>query len=275
MSLSPATLIAAVLALSIGLSLVMTLAWVVQQRTGNSGWVDTIWTFGLGVIGVTAALWPDAAEGNGRQWLVAGLIAMWALRLGGYIAHRSSGIQDDPRYAALIAGWGADARRQMFMLLQKQALVSIPLSMTLFLAAHTAQPLWRVLDVAAVALFLVAAAGEALADHQLRRFRVAHPQRTAVCDEGLWAWSRHPNYFCEWLMWVGFALLAIGPSPAGWLAIAGPAAIYWLLTQISGIPPLEAHMLRTRGDAFRRYQERTSAFFPWPPGRSASAGTRP
>ena len=267
-------LLSALAVLSVALSLVMMLAWAVQQRTGNSGWVDTVWTFGLGAIGIAAALWPDPATANGRQWLVAVMIAAWALRLGGHIAHRSSGIQDDPRYAHLIEGWGADARKQMFVLLQKQALVSIPLAMTLFLAAHNREPLWRALDVAAVALFALAAAGEALADHQLRRFRSGHPQRTAVCDEGLWAWSRHPNYFFEWLMWGAFALLAIDYSLTGWLALAGPLAIYWLLTQVSGIPPLEEHMLRTRGEAFRRYQARTSAFFPLPPGQVAETGTR-
>lgn len=274
MASNPTALLAALAALSAALSLVMMLAWTVQQSTGNSGWIDTVWTFGLGVIGIAAAFWPDPAGTSGRQWLVAALIAAWALRLGAHIAHRSSRIQDDPRYAQLIAGWGADARRQMFFLLQKQALVSIPLAMTLFLAAHNPEPLWRGLDVAAVVLFGVGAAGEALADHQLRRFRVAHPQRTAVCDEGLWAWSRHPNYFFEWLMWIAFALLAVGPSLAGWLAIAGPAAIYWLLTRISGIPPLEDHMLRTRGEDFRRYQRRTSAFFPWPPGSSTETENR-
>lgn len=267
-------LLSALAVLSVALSLVMTLAWAVQQRTGNSGWVDTMWTFGLGAIGIAAALWPDPATANGRQWLVAVMIAAWALRLGGHIAHRSSGIQNDPRYAQLIEGWGTDARKQMLILLQKQALVSIPLATTLFLAAHNPEPLWRTLDVAAVALFSLAAAGEALADHQLRRFRSRHQRRTAVCDEGLWAWSRHPNYFFEWLMWVAFALLAIDYSLIGWFAFAGPLAIYWLLTQVSGIPPLEEHMLRTRGDAFRRYQARTSAFFPLPPGRVAETGTR-
>lgn len=260
-------LLAALLAMSAALSLVMTVAWVIQQRTGNSGWIDTVWTFGLGGIGIAAALWP-AADTTGRQWLVAGLIAAWALRLGAHIAHRSSGLAEDPRYAQLIAQWGTDARRQMFILLQKQALVSIPMALTLYLAAHNLDPLWRASDVVAVVMFVIAAAGEALADHQLRSFRARHPQRSAVCDDGLWAWSRHPNYFFEWMMWVAFALLAIGSSPYGWLAIAGPLAIYWLLTTISGIPPLEEHMLRTRGDAFRRYQQRTSAFFPLPPQRS-------
>lgn len=255
----------ALVVLSAALSLVMTVAWIIHQWTGNSGWIDTTWTFGLGLIGVVAALWPAPGEATARAVLVAALAAVWALRLGVHIAHRSSGVGDDPRYADLVKEWDADAPRQMFILLQKQAIVSIPLAMTLYLASHNAAAPWRGVDLVAVALFAAGIAGEALADHQLKQFRATHAHRTDVCDVGLWGWSRHPNYFFEWLMWVALALLAIGSSPWGWLAIGGPVAIYWLLTQVSGIPPLEEHMLRTRGEAFRRYQARTSAFFPLPP----------
>lgn len=250
--------------LGAALSAVMAGAFMVQQRTGNSGWVDTIWTFGLGAIGVASALWPLGFGGSpdGRQWLVAAMIAAWALRLGLHIAHRTRGISDDPRYAELIRGWGEDAPRQMFVLLQKQALVSIPLAVTLMLAANAPAPLWQPLDVLAVVVFAAGWVGEMTADAQLRAFSKDGPG--GVCDTGLWAWSRHPNYFCEWLMWVAFALLALN-SGWGLLALAGPAAIYWLLTSVSGIPPLEQHMRRTRGDPYRRYQARTNAFFPWPP----------
>lgn len=255
----------AFIALSVCMSAVMALAWLVQHKTGNTGWIDTVWTFGLGLLGAGAALSPAGFETSGRGWLIAGLMVLWALRLGLHIAHRSSSIGTDPRYEALRAEWGADAPKRMFVLLQKQALVSIPLAVTIYLAAHNPTELWRVLDIAAVALFLAAAGGEALADHQLRVFRNSNPPRQAVCDQGLWAWSRHPNYFFQWLMWVAIALLAIGPWLLGWVALAGPVVMYWLLTRISGVPPLEEHMLQTRGTAFEAYQKRTSPFFPIPP----------
>ena len=267
--MTSAILFVAVLLMSAALSAVMAVAWRVQQRTGNSGWVDMIWTFGLGAIGIAAALAPlTQASPAGRQLLVAVFLLAWALRLGAHIATRTMGISDDPRYAELIRGWGADARLQMFWLLQKQALVSIPLALSVFLAAHSPSPDLRPQDFAAIAIMLVALVGEAAADGQLRRFRGDPRNRGRVCDSGLWRWSRHPNYFFEWLGWVAYPLLAIdlsGAYPWGWLALAGPACMYWLLAHVSGIPPLERHMLRSRGAAYRAYQDRTSAFFPAPP----------
>lgn len=253
------------ISLAAGLSAVMFVAWLVHERTNNAGFIDTVWTFGLAGIGAITALWPLDGGAEGRQWLIACLIIVWALRLGVHLAGRSAHIGDDPRYAELRTQWGADASKQMFVLLQKQALVSIPLALTLYFAAHLAEPLWRTIDVLGVCVFTAGLIGEAIADRQLRAFRFANPGRKAVCDHGLWRWSRHPNYFFEWMMWVGLALLGLSWTPLSWLVVAGPIAIYWLLTSVSGIPPLEQHMLRTRGEPFRRYQQRTSAFFPLPP----------
>src|SRR5258708_34948544 len=96
------------IAIAVSLSVLMAIAWAVQQHTGNSGWVDTIWTFSLGLVGAGSALWPaGGAAPNARQWLVAALVAIWSLRLGAHIAARSAGITDDPRYAAFAKEWGA------------------------------------------------------------------------------------------------------------------------------------------------------------------------
>jgi steroid 5-alpha reductase family enzyme len=268
-----ATFIAVVALLSASLSGVMAAAWLVQQRTGNSGWVDTIWTFGLGLVGALAALAPIGPQPwpMQRQILVAIFLSIWALRLGVHIATRTAGITDDPRYDELIRQWGLDSRRQMFWLLQKQALVSIPLATSIFLAAHNPTAVTRAEDMLAIALLAIAIAGEAVADRELRRFREDPANRGRVCDRGLWRFSRHPNYFFEWLGWCAYPLLAIdvsGSYPLGWVALAGPACMYWLLAYVSGIPPLEAHMVRSRGAAYRAYQARTSAFFPSPPTSS-------
>lgn len=254
--------------ISAALAVIMAGAWVLQQRTGNSGWVDTVWTFGLGAVGMVVALAPISAdETRARQLLVAALVGLWALRLGSHIALRTKGISDDPRYAELIRGWGRHARHEMFWLLQKQALVTIPLALSIFLAAHNPAPALSSRDVLAALILAIAVGGEALADNQLRRFR-NDANDSSVCDVGLWRWSRHPNYFFEWLGWLAYPLLAINPTgdyPWGWLAVGGPVCMYWLLAHVSGIPPLEEHMLRSRGEAYRAYQHRTSAFFPWPP----------
>src|ERR1700744_4033412 len=100
----------ALVAIALSLSVLMAGAWIVQQRTGNSGWVDTIWTFSLGLVGAVSALWPlSGGPLTLRQWLVAVLIAIWSLRLGVHIAVRTTKITDDPRYAEYIRQWGAGA----------------------------------------------------------------------------------------------------------------------------------------------------------------------
>lgn len=271
------TFVLAVFVQSLALSAIMSGAWAVQQRTGNSGWVDTIWTFGLGLIGTLAALIPLSNSVPVRQVLVAGIVFAWSLRLGLHIASRTARISDDPRYAELIRGWGPDARRQMYWLLQKQALVTIPLAASIFLAAHNPAPGFRLQDALAVCVMIVAIAGEAAADRQLRAFRSLPGNHSKVCDVGLWRWSRHPNYFFEWLGWLAYPLMAIdlgGGYAVGWVAVAGPVCMYWLLAHVSGVPPLEEHMLRSRGDAYRAYQARTSVFFPMPPRSSERGGLR-
>src|SRR6478609_9173429 len=137
----------ALAAIAVALAILMAGAWLVQQRTGNSGWVDTIWTFSVGLVGAAGALWPIGdAPPNARQWLVAALVAIWALRLGSHIALRSRGIADDPRYAAIAREWGVDSARKMFIFLQNQALGSIPLVFSIFVAARFPSDVLRAQD---------------------------------------------------------------------------------------------------------------------------------
>jgi len=100
----------ALAAIAVALSVLISGAWLVQQRTGNSGWVDTIWTFAVGLVGAGSALWPVAgAAPNARQGLIAALVTIWSVRLGLHIAVRTAGIADDPRYAAFAREWGVDS----------------------------------------------------------------------------------------------------------------------------------------------------------------------
>jgi steroid 5-alpha reductase family enzyme len=266
----------ALAAIALSLSLLMAGAWMVQQRTGNSGWVDTIWTFSLGLVGAGSALWPVAGSApNARQWLVAALVAIWSLRLGVHIAVRTSGITDDPRYAAFAREWGADSPRKMFVFLQNQGFGSIPLVFAIFVAAHFPSDQLRPQDYLAAVILLSAIAGEALADAQLKRFREQPPNQDRVCDVGLWRWSRHPNYFFEWLGWVAYPVIAISLDhplfyPWGWASLLAPVFMYWILVHVTGIPPLEEQMLRSRGERYRDYQSRTSIFFPLPPRRGVA-----
>ena len=203
---------------------------------------------------------------------VAGLAVLggaWGLRLGLHLWHRVSGEAEDGRYAQLRKRWG-NAPLKWLAMFQFQALL-IALFALPFLAV-AANPVgdWNGWFVAGIAAWLLCVGGEALADRQLARFRANPANHGKTCRDGLWRYSRHPNYFFEWLGWCAWPVFAISFSsawPWGWLALTGPAYIYWLLNHVSGVPLLEAHMRRSRPEAFATYAARTSRFFLRPPKR--------
>jgi steroid 5-alpha reductase family enzyme len=255
------------LTLAVALSLTMAFAWSVARHPGKSGWTDAIWSFAIGGAGIIGALAPLHGAPDARQWLVAALVAIWSLRLGLHIAQRTMGAGDDPRYADLRTTWGDAFPRQLFIFLQIQALAAFFLAISITAAARNPAPFPAWSDLAGALILIVAIWGEGVADRQLTAFRKNPANRGRVCDAGLWGLSRHPNYFFEWLGWLAYATIAIGPAGRfawGFAALSGPALMYWLLVYASGIPPLEAHMLRSRGDLFRAYQARVRAFFPIP-----------
>jgi steroid 5-alpha reductase family enzyme len=201
---------------------------------------------------------------------VAALVAIWSLRLGSHIAARTAEISDDPRYAAFAAEWGVDSPRKMFIFLQNQGLGSIPLVFAIFVAARFPSDALRLQDYLGALILFIGIAGEALADAQLKRFRIDPANNGRVCDIGLWRWSRHPNYFFEWFGWLAYPVIAVSSDyplfyPWGWATLLAPVFMYWILMHVTGIPPLEQQMLRSRGDRYRDYQTRTSMFFPLPP----------
>jgi steroid 5-alpha reductase family enzyme len=261
------TYLIALAAIALSLSALMAGAWVVQQRTGNSGWVDTIWTFSLGLVGAASALWPISGSGSqSRQVLVAALVVIWSVRLGSHIAARTATITDDPRYAAFAKEWGVNSAKKMFFFLQNQGFGSIPLVFAIFVAAHAPSSELRVQDYLGAVILFVGIAGEGLADSQLKAFRNDPANKGKVCDVGLWGWSRHPNYFFEWFGWLAYPVIAISLDyPWGWATLLAPIFMYWILVHVTGVPPLEEQMLRSRGDRYRAYQARTSKFFLLPP----------
>ena len=251
---------------AVTLALAMTGAWAVQLRTGQSGWIDAIWSFAVGGVGAAGALAPIAGEDRltARQMLVAVCVLAWSVRLGLHIVRRALRGGDDPRYKALREEWGANFVFRLFLFLQVQAVAAFVLVICVLAAARNLAPLgWG--DALGLAILAIAVLGEAAADAQLARFARSPGAKGAVCQIGLWRYSRHPNYFFEWLAWLSYPVIAIGlpaDNPRGLIALAGPAMIYWLLVHVSGIPPLETHMLKSRGAAFADYQKRVNAFFP-------------
>jgi steroid 5-alpha reductase family enzyme len=250
--------------------LVMLGSWFIQKRTRNAGWVDVCWTFGAGAVCVAAALWPIDGALWPRQLLVAPFVAVWSVRLGAYIAPRvAAEAREDARYARMRAEWGDAFDRNILGFILIQAPAAAILALSVYAAAHSgaAELGWR--DALAGALLVFGLIGEAVADDQMRRFR-ARPDRAPIMDQGLWGWSRHPNYFFEWLVWTAYPVLAFDPARLlTWLTLAAPALMYLILRYGSGVPILEKSMLESRGEAFRRYQARVSAFFPLPPRRTS------
>lgn len=248
-----------------GLMLAMAAAALVAERTRRSGFVDGIWSLSTGLV--TVVMIVLLAGWSERALLITGLVGLWAVRLARHLLGRSfAELGDDPRYAALRREWGAQAARRMFRFLQAQAVAGWLLALSATAMALREGPL-DLRDICGGLLALAALYGEARADRTLSAFRKGQPG--AICDQGLWGWSRHPNYFFEWLFWLGLALAGLGgPDVRSGLALLAPMIMYLLLVHVSGIPPLEAHMLKSRGAAFAAYQARVSAFFPRPPRRS-------
>jgi len=244
----------------------MNAGWLFQRRAGNSGWIDVFWTYGTGAACAAAALWPQTGALDARGWLLAAMMASWALRLGSYIALRVARSAEDARYVRFKADWGAAYQRRIWILIQPQAAVSALLCLSVMAAAVRPAGALDLRDFLAVAIFLLAVGGETVADRQLAQFKVAHPKGGGICDVGLWRWSRHPNYFFEWLTWFSLPVMALDPArPVSWLTLAAPAVMFIVLRYVTGVPPLEAAMQASRGAAFDAYRRRTSAFFPVPP----------
>lgn len=257
------TPIAAVLGL---MAAIMTAAWLFGLKVRNGGWTDVFWSLGSGAALVMAALWPAPAAYGPRSWLAAALAAAWSLRLAAYLTPRVAGHPEDARYASFRAEFGERYALGMAGVALAQAPATALLSISVALAAQRPAAGLDLRDLAGAVILLVAVAGEGLADAQMRRFKADPANKGRVCDRGLWAWSRHPNYFFEWIGWFAYPLIALDPQrPVTWLSLSAAVVMYLLLTRVSGLPPLEKAMLQSRGAAYRAYQARVSGFFPRPP----------
>ncbi len=247
--------------------LLMVLIWHLAVRIGNAGIVDIAWAGGFAPV----VIWY-AAAGSGtaaRRALIALMVSIWSLRLALYlyVRVRSHHPHEDPRYARLRSDWGTQVNRRMFWFFQLQAALLALLSAPWLLICLNRDARLQPLEWAACLLWLAAIAGEALADRQLQRFKADAANRGAVCQRGLWRYSRHPNYFFEWLVWVAYFAMALA-SPWGWLTLYCPALMLYFLVRVTGIPLTEQLSLQAKGAAYAEYQRRTSAFVPWWPKHS-------
>ena len=250
---------------AIAVCTLMFVLWLIHFPLRNAALVDAGWSGGLALLGILyAALGAGLPE---RRWLMGAMAALWGIRLAIHLlTDRILGHPEEGRYQQLRREWKTGIGLKFLAFYEFQALLCIVLAAPFYLAAQNAAPALAWTEYLAAALWLVATAGEALADRQLAAFKRSPANRGKVCRYGLWNWSRHPNYFFEWLIWVAFALLAL-PAPHGWIGLLSPALMLYFLFRVTGIPATEAQALRSRGEEYRRYQETTSAFLPLPPRR--------
>lgn len=236
--------------------------WVLHLRLRNAGVVDVGWTIAIGIQALVAAL---MGPGDPIRRAIVGTVGvLWSLRLGAHLAVRVFGEVEDARYTEIRARWGGNLPLKFLAFFLFQGFLATLLAGPFFVAAADPSARLHPLLFVGVALAAIAVIGEGVADAQLRRFKADPANRGTVCRVGLWGWSRHPNYFFDWLVWCAFVLLALG-SPWGWCTMVSPVLMLYFLLRVTGIPATEAHAVRSRGEAYRRYQREVSAFVPLPP----------
>jgi steroid 5-alpha reductase family enzyme len=242
------------------LILVFWILYVLVRR--NVSMIDIGW--GLGFIIATLVYFILGEGYIWRKALVLTVVSIWALRLISHLVQRFVPDRDDPRYVALLRTlpYAHYPLFQVLLLFLFQGLLITILSLPFALMSQDPMPFFSTFEVFGLLIWMVGVVGEAAADRQLTQFKQRSFHVSEVCDHGLWRYSRHPNYFFEWVVWVGFCMMALS-APFGWLSIISPILMLYLLLKGSGIPLTEARALQTKGEAYRDYQARTSAFFPW------------
>ncbi len=244
-------------------SLTFTLLWLWQLKSQNATLVDAAWG---GVIGLVAIYYAVELEGAPIRRIIAALFGgVWGLRLAWCIAsrHRNHG-GEDGRYAHMRTHYGSRASSVFLFFFQIQALAVVICSLPFAAIASDTRQLLGVSDLLGISLWTVSLLGETIADYQLALFKDDPTNRGQACRSGLWRYSRHPNYFFEWLHGLSYVVLTLH-TDYFWLTSLVALFMLLMLVRFSGIPHTEAQALRSRGDDYRRYMEETNLFFPWPP----------
>lgn len=239
---------------------VMSLIWLGQLKNKNAGLVDVAWAFSFPLLAILYNLYTEGYEL--RKHIITALVLVWGLRLGIYLFQRNWNAPEDGRYAQLRKEWGAKANVKMFLFFQFQAVLAVLLSIPFLLISLNKMPAISLLEIVGIGIWVIGFLGESIADAQLKRFKKRPENKGKVCDAGLWFYSRHPNYFFEWVIWVAYFIFALA-SPFGWLSIISPLLMLHFLINVTGIPATEEQILKSKGEQYRKYQKTTSGFIPW------------
>lgn len=264
-------LLAVVVAVTVFVGVIMAVA----IRIRNQSIIDIFWGPGFVVAAVVSYLMSMGGDGDDtRRLVVLALTSIWGLRLGIYIGNRNKGHGEDRRYTSMMRQHTSGSvvvfliKRIYGMQGALIVLVSLPVQFAMYQDASLG-----VLGAIGIVLWAVGLFFEAVGDWQLARFKADPSNEGRIMDQGLWGWTRHPNYFGDAVVWVGLFFLALG-APWGLVAIVSPIVMTKLLTSFSGKAVLERGMKRRRGEAFEAYVASTSGFFPMPPKRSATRADR-
>ncbi len=242
--------------------LVMLLVWLWARSIVNAGVVDIFWAFNFTLIAIILCICGTGLPM--RKLLVCTMVFVWSMRLGIYLLMRvgSHLEQEEGRYKKLRGEWAPNANLKFFFFFQMQAISNIYLAIPFFLSCFNSAPDMNILEYIGAIVWAISITGEGIADAQLKKFKNNPDNKGKVCNAGLWNYSRHPNYFFESMIWIGYFITAVS-APYGWLAILSPATILFLVLRLTGIPMTEEQSIRSKGDAYREYQRTTSAFIPW------------
>ncbi len=241
---------------------IMLLVWLWAHKIKNAGVVDIFWSYNFPVIGIILLLLAPGFET--RKLLICGMVIIAGLRLGTYLTIRITKHLDveEGRYQQLRKEWAPNPERKFFFFFQFQAISNVLLAVPFFIITQNTSPQLSPLEYAGAGLWIISVLFEGIADAQLAAFKKDPANRGQVCDTGLWGYSRHPNYFFQWLMWMSYLVFALA-SPYGYLAVISPAIILYLLLKVTGIPTTEEQAVRSKGDLYKKYQARVSVFVPW------------
>jgi len=248
------------------MAVVFIIAWAWARKSDNYSLVDAVWAFG---IGLTGCFWLLTNGGGIKHGVAMGLLAFWSLRLGLHLERRIRRMhpEEDARYVKLREVWKGRVPSSFFWFFQAQGISVVVLALPFLMISLDADQGWSGWESVGLVVTLLGILGEGLADSQMAGFKARNSDSRAVCQEGLWRYSRHPNYFFEAVIWLGFYLYACG-SEWGWAMVHAPVTIIYLLLRVTGIPPTEAAAVRRKGAAYVAYQASTSPFIPWPPKKT-------
>jgi steroid 5-alpha reductase family enzyme len=243
----------------------MVVVWLISLVLRDASIVDIAWGAGFVVVAWTAFVVADGTEA--RRWLMALMVSAWGLRLSGYLAWRNLGKGEDYRYQAMRRHWGSRFPIvSLFTVFLLQGVLMFVVSLPVQIAQISGGPeslTW--VDFVGLGIFAVGLTFEAVGDWQLARFKSDPANQGKVMDRGLWRYTRHPNYFGDFVVWWGLFIVAMARPELAWTAI-GPIVMSILLLRVSGVTLLERNLKRRR-PGYEEYIRRTSSFFPLPPKR--------